>query len=122
MSQKTNLIKLPNIEHDVLVAILFFAAVLISFFLRVQNLNYNSAYSEEAVYAIVGKMGIFYRDWHTFNSFNWMGGLPYLYPVLSALAFENGGIYGSRLLNVFLSLLVLEELYRFTLYINLFSN
>ena len=122
MSQKTNLIKLPNIEHDVLVAILFFAAVLISFFLRVQNLNYNSAYSEEAVYAIVGKMGIFYRDWHTFNSFNWMGGLPYLYPVLSALAFENGGIYGSRLLNVFLSLLVLEELYRFTLYINLFSK
>ncbi|HLB51617.1 hypothetical protein A3F07_01810 [candidate division WWE3 bacterium RIFCSPHIGHO2_12_FULL_38_15] len=122
MSQKINLIMLPKIKHEILIVLLFFAAVIFSFFLRIQDLNYNSAFGEEAVYVIVGKMGIFYRDWHTFNSFTWMGGLPYLYPVLSALAYENGGIYGSRLLNVFLSLLVLEELYRFTLNINLFGR
>jgi hypothetical protein len=93
-----------------------------AFIVRAIHLNYNSPFNDEAVYVVVGKMGIFLRDWWSYNAQSWMAGLPYLYPSASALAYETGGIVGSRLLNVFFGVLSIAEIYEITFTINLIPN
>ncbi len=64
------------------------------------NLNYNSPFNDEAIYVVVGKLGLYKNDWGSYNAQSWMGGSQYLYPALTALAYNFGGIVGSRAVNV----------------------
>ena len=75
-----------------LYCILFFALLI-----RVIGINYNSAFNDEAIYVVVGRLGIFANDWWSYGAKLWMAGLPYIYPPLTALAYEVGGLAGSRL-------------------------
>ena len=109
----------PRLRHwDVALIVVLVAAFLV----RVVNLNYNSPFNDEAIYVVIGKMGVFGWDWFSYNAKAWMPGLPYAYPVIAALSYQIGGIIGSRFLNVLLGVLILEEVYRFTLLVNLFDE
>lgn len=96
--------------------------LLSAFIIRVVNLNYNSAFNDEAIYVVIGRMGLFAHDWWSYGAKLWMAGLPYIYPPMSALAYELGGISGARLLNVIFGVLLVEEVYRFVLLLNLFDT
>src|SRR4030043_727220 len=100
----------------------FLLILISSFFIRISNLNYNLAFNDEGVYIVVGKMGLFTGDWWSYGANLWMAGLPYIYPPLTALAYQIGGIMGSRFLNVIFGVLLIEEVYRFTRLINLFDE
>lgn len=78
---------------------------------RTYNLNYNVPFSDEAIYVVVGQFGLFERDWYTFNANSWMGGSQFLYPVMTALSYQIGGIVGSRFFNVLLGVLIVEITY-----------
>src|SRR4030043_1808519 len=101
---------------------LFLLVLVSSFIVRVINLNYNSAFNDEGVYIVVGKMELFTGDWWSYGANLWMAGLPYIYPPLTALAYQIGGLMGSRFLNVIFGVLLIEEVYRFTRLINLFDE
>ena len=58
--------------------ILLLALFAMAFFVRLYNLNYNSPFSDEALYVVVGKLGIFQHDWFSYNAKIWMGGLSYV--------------------------------------------
>lgn len=68
------------------------------------NLNYNSPFSDEAIYIVLGKLGLFQWDWTSYAAGNWMAGSLFAYPPLTALAYSSFGIVGSRLLNVIFGL------------------
>jgi hypothetical protein len=82
-----------------------------SFIVRIINLNYNSAFNDEAIYVVVGRLGVFQGDWLTYNAQSWMAGLPYVYPSMTALAHVFGGVIGSRLLNVIMGVFCVKALY-----------
>jgi 4-amino-4-deoxy-L-arabinose transferase-like glycosyltransferase len=86
----------------------------IGFILRVINLNYNSPFNDEAIYIVLGRLGLFQGDWWTYNAAAWMAGQPYIYPSLSAIAYITGGIIGSRFLNVIFGVLAIEAVFNFT--------
>src|SRR3989304_10223442 len=71
-----------------------------SFLIRAVNLSYNSPFNDEAIYIVIGKMGLFGGDWTSYNAASWMAGLPFLYPPLAGVGFELGGIVGARMLSV----------------------
>jgi hypothetical protein len=73
--------------------------LLVVFLVRAISLNYNSPFNDEAVYAVVGKMGLYYGDWESMNPFSWVGGLPFLYPAISAISYNLGGIILMRLVS-----------------------
>ncbi len=75
--------------------------LLVVFFTRVVDLGYNSPFNDEAIYAVVGKMGLYYGDWESMNPFSWIGGIPFLYPAISGFFYSMGGIILVRLVNVF---------------------
>ncbi len=102
--------------------LLFYIILISSFIIRVIDLNYNSAFNDEAIYIVIGRMGLFASDWWTYGANLWMAGLPYIYPPLSALAYQAGGLLGSRLLNVIFGTILIEEVYRFTRLIHLFDK
>jgi len=79
-----------------------------AFFLRVINLNYNSAFIDEASSVIIGRMGVFQGDWWTYNAANWYSGHPLFEPVISSLTYVTTGIFGSRMMNVIISILTIE--------------
>jgi 4-amino-4-deoxy-L-arabinose transferase-like glycosyltransferase len=83
-----------------------------SFIVRVINLNYNSPFNDEAIYIVVGKLGIFQRDWWSYNATSWMAGYPYIYPAFAALSSVTGGIVGARMLNVIFGVLAIETTYK----------
>lgn len=89
---------------------------------RFWNLGYNSAFNDEAIYIVIGKLGLFQWDWWSYNAKSWMAGLPYIYPPLAALASQSYGIVGARLLSVFVSLLILEEIYRLARYFYIYDK
>ena len=91
---------------------LYLGIIITTFLIRVINLNYNSAFNDEGIYIVVGRMGLFENDWSSYGANFWMAGLPYIYPPLSALAFQTGGLIGSRLLNIFFGVFLVEEIYR----------
>ena len=101
---------------------LYLGIIITTFLIRVINLNYNSAFNDEGIYIVVGRMGLFENDWSSYGANFWMAGLPYIYPPLSALAFQTGGLIGSRLLNIFFGVFLVEEIYRLTRLINLFDK
>ncbi len=90
------------------------AILLLAFALRVINLNYNSPFNDEAIYVVLGRLGIFQGDWWTYNAAGWMAGQPYVYPPLTAISYALGGILGSRFLNVVLGVLAVEAVFVFT--------
>ena len=69
--------------------------LLIAFVLRVNNLNYNSPFLDEAMHIKLGKK-VLADSWAEEAPFSWVGGLPLFYPRLSAYAYKVGGILGSR--------------------------
>lgn len=93
-----------------------------AFLVRVVHLNYNSAFNDEAIYIVVGRMGLFASDWWSYGAKLWMAGIPYIYPTLAALSFELGGLNGARLLNIIFGIFLIEEVYRFTNLLNLFDE
>ena len=89
----------------------FFGLILFgAFFLRVLNLNYNAPFSDEAIYIVLGKLGLFQWDWTSFVAGNWMAGSLFAYPPLTAMAYTTLGIAGSRLLNVFFGVLAVKTI------------
>lgn len=72
--------------------------ILFSFLIRIMSLDYNSSFLDEAIYIILGKE--IFETGET-SAFSWMGGMPFMYPVLTAAFFEFG-IVGSRFLNAML--------------------
>lgn len=107
------------IPFDDFVFISLLAASLIT---RLINLGYNSAFNDEAIYIVIGRMGLFASDWLSYGAKLWMAGLPYIYPAISALAYETAGIVGSRLLNVFFGLILIEEVYQLIILLNFFDK
>lgn len=74
--------------------------LLMSFSIRVYNLNYNSPFLDEAQYIVLGQK-VLAGHWQESNPFSWVGGMPLFYPTLSAI-FGLFGIVGARFLNVLL--------------------
>ncbi len=68
--------------------------------LRIWNLGYSSFFSDEALYVLVGKLGVFQGDWTTYSPQRWFPGLIYLYPSISAIAYSFAGVWGARLISV----------------------
>lgn len=101
---------------------IFYIILIFSLLVRVINLNYNSAFNDEGIYIVIGKMGLFVGDWWSYGANLWMAGLPYIYPSLTALAYQIGGLIGSRVLNVFFGVLLIEEVYRFTRILALYDG
>lgn len=93
---------------------IYLALISASLVIRVIDLNYNSPSADEAVYVVVGKLGIFQRDWWSYNASAWMGGSPYFYPTLTSIAYQTGQILGSRLLNVIFGVLSVELVLKIT--------
>src|SRR3989344_247107 len=87
--------------------------------IRLYHLDYNTPFIDEAIYVVIGKLGLFEGDWISYNTQAWMAGFPYLYPSLTALAYTTGGIVTSRLLSVLVGVLIVEEIYRFTYFLGL---
>jgi len=94
-----------------IIGFLLALVLIISFLLRVVNLNYNSPFNDEAVYIVIGKMGVFERDWFSYGAKQWMAGFPYFYPTLTALSYVTGGIVGSRFLSVMFGIMSIEAVY-----------
>ncbi|HUW22092.1 MAG TPA: glycosyltransferase family 39 protein [Candidatus Bathyarchaeia archaeon] len=90
------------------ITVAVFAAALL---LRISNLNYNVPFTDEAIYVVVGKMGLFDSDWWSYGAKTWMAGSPYVYPVMTAIAYSFGGIVGSRFLNVIFGLLTIAAIF-----------
>jgi hypothetical protein len=92
--------------------------IISSFIFRAINLNYNSPFNDEAIYVVLGRLGIFQGDWWSYNAASWMAGQPYIYPSMSALSYMLGGIVGSRFLNVLFGALFVEAMYLLTVHIS----
>jgi hypothetical protein len=97
---------------------LYYCIILFAFLIRVYNLDYNSPFSDEAIYIVIGKLGVFQGDWWSYNAVSWMGGSPFFYPTISAISSVTGGIIGSRLLNVVFGVLTVETIFRITIILN----
>lgn len=68
--------------------------ILVSFWgLISRNLQYNTAFVDEAIYATVGEEYLRGSTWE--NALSWMGG-SYIYPIMSALLNRNWGLEGIR--------------------------
>jgi putative effector of murein hydrolase LrgA (UPF0299 family) len=106
-----------GIKDHLKVYILLVVLILVTFTIRLVNLDYNTPFNDEAIYVVVGKMGIFERDWWTYNASVWIPGLQYFYPSLTAIAYTFGGIAGSRFLNVFFGVLMVEVVFFLTMFL-----
>jgi len=87
------LIRLPSLPLIII--------LLIAFILRVNNLNFNSPFLDEAIHIRLGKK-VLTGSWAAEAPFSWVGGLPLFYPQITALAYKLAGLVGSRFLNVLL--------------------
>lgn len=103
--------------HSLSVIHLAVFIMVVTFIPRLINIYYNSAFNDEAIYIIVGLMGVFERDWWTYNADNWIPGVQFLYPSFTAIAYKIGGITASRLLNVILSVVLVEVIFVLTSYL-----
>lgn len=97
--------------------ILFFLVILVSIVVRLIGIT-NSPHTDEAIYQIIGRLGVFHRDWGTLSAGLWMAGDFYIYPSVSALTSQLGGVVGSRLFNIMLGVFCLVYSYRITLMLN----
>jgi hypothetical protein len=106
--------KIAALSPDLLFAISAVLLMLLALPFRLFNLHYNSAFNDEAIYIIVGLMGIFERDWWTYNAAAWIPGVQYFYPSMTAIAFSLGGLEGSRFLNVLFSVFTILLIFLLT--------
>lgn len=106
--------KLAESKYNILLLII----LLISFGIRVYNLNYNSPFLDEAIYLTLGRQVLTWQ-WQPEDPYTWVGGNPLFYPAFSALSGMVGGIVGSRFLNVLLGTFSVYLLYRFGKMLNL---
>lgn len=97
--------------------ILLFIILFAAFLIRVINLNYNTAFVDEASSILVGKLGVFEGDWWSYNGVSWMSGNPLINPALSGLAYVSGELYGSRLLSAIIGVLTIESVIVLTILI-----
>jgi hypothetical protein len=111
VSQIANTNKMRIISPYTLILLV---VLILSFCVRFYNLNYNSPFNDEAIYIVLGRMGIFQGDWWSYNPSAWVPGLPYLYPTMTAIAYMSGGIVGSRFLSVIFGVLAIEVIYVIT--------
>src|SRR4030042_2779693 len=79
----------------------YFAGILFFIFYLVKDLNYNTAFVDEAIYATVGEEYLRKIYWE--NAISWVGG-SYIYPVMSALVNRFYGLSGVRFLSMLLML------------------
>jgi len=100
---------------------LFYLTLFLIFLSYIINLNYNTPFNDEAIYIVIGRLGLFAGDWFTYGAGFWMAGFPFFYPSFTALAYQIGGIIGSRFLNVVFGIMAIEEIYRFTRQLRLFD-
>jgi 4-amino-4-deoxy-L-arabinose transferase-like glycosyltransferase len=95
--------------NRVLIGILVFA-----FLFRIYNINYNTPFLDEAQYIAVG-LKILSGDFETgFGGISWIGGSPFMYPLLSAIFYSIGGIVGSRFFMVILGTISVFLMYQLT--------
>lgn len=80
--------------------LIFVGLIILAFGVRGLNLDYNAPFADEAIYVVMGRLGLFQWDWTSFAAGDWMAGSLFAYPPLTALAYTMGGIIGSRFLNV----------------------
>ncbi len=73
---------------------------MIGLIFRAFNLIYNGPSGDEAIYVVVGQLGIFGGDWFFYNASSWLSGSQFLYPSLSGIAYALHGIWASRMLSV----------------------
>jgi len=87
---------------------LFIALLFGSFLVGVTNLNYNTLFLDEAMYAVAGEdllQGIFTRSAISFHFGS------YLYPVISAILNKMGGVTALRLTSIFMLCLASVSIY-----------
>ncbi len=70
------------------------------FYIRIANINYNTLFVDEAIYATIGEEAI--SGVITQDATTWMYG-SYLYPSMAAIASHFGGVIGLRALSAVLS-------------------
>ncbi len=108
--------KYVTVSNTVLVGVLIFSVMI-----RLFNLNYNSPFLDEASYIIHGKNMLQGKGESGFG-FDWIGGMPFLYPVISTIFYNIGGIVGSRALNVFFGTTSIYLFYRIVKNVKLFDS
>lgn len=91
---------------------LLLVILLLSFLIRVVNLNYNSPFLDEAIYLTLGKQVLSWQ-WQSEDPYAWVGGNPLFYPTLSAIFGFFGGIVGARFFSVLLGTFSVYLMYQF---------
>lgn len=105
------MLKLKLLKIEFLLLIAYALIQVASFYWRSTNLNYNTPFNDEAIYVVVGRMGLFQGDWQSYSAVNWMAGHPYFYTTIAALSYATKGIFGSRIFNVILGTLLVEVVF-----------
>ena len=95
--------------------------ILLALGLRLYNLYYNSPFLDEAIYVMLGEKFLA-GTWQEDSPFSWVGGMPLFYPFFSAVAYNIGGIVGSRLLNVLLGVTSTYLIFLFVKNLNIFDE
>lgn len=93
-------------------AFVTYAILAIFLYLRLVNLNYNAPFNDEAIYIVIGKLGVFSWNWWVYNANSWMAGNQLVYPSITALFYSIGGILGSRFFSVLMGVLSIEMIFR----------
>jgi hypothetical protein len=96
--------------------------LIIAFLLRLYNLNFNTPFLDEAQYILVGQSILSGDIQSGIVATSWVGGSPFLYPVLSAFFYQFGGILGSRFFSVLLGTVNVFLMYQFTKQLFYFRN
>ena len=100
------------VSHPVIkYQLLLIGLLVVSLFSRLYNINYNSPFNDEAIYQVIGNLGVFKWDWVSYNAPAWVAGSIFVYPTFSALAGSLGGVLGARILNVIFGVLALESIF-----------
>lgn len=66
--------------------------------------------TDEAISILLGKLGLAAQDWTSFQAANWYGATVHIYPIISALSYDIGGIMASRIISLLSSLIIIESL------------
>lgn len=96
--------------------------ILLASVVRLIHINFNSPFLDEAIYIVLGRKILEGNLKEVLSSVSWVGGFPFFYPLLSAIAYSLGGILGSRILNVVLGTLSVFLIYHFAKQLKLLAN
>lgn len=96
--------------------------LLIAFILRVYDLHYSTPFIDEAQYIVVG-LRILGGDLISgIAASSWVGGFPYVFPLLTAAFYSLGGIIGSRMFTVILGTICVFLMYQLTQQLMFFKD